>query len=180
MYRRLRAGEFGNTNASWTEYTTWWLAAVNHPVWSKQKLWGVRHTKVANWPGTRLNVPTEQVRDTIWAGKFGNDFNVSPMVPGGIRWEGDVSRRHDGPGLLCSGNARPVSGSWRTHMQRPRLWEGSAADVLLKWILNENSYDDLMAVLDAFPDHVVELTALDNCFGTVPGRNAVVWEVRKY
>jgi hypothetical protein len=113
-------------------------------------------------------------------GGFNGDYNISPMMAQEGRqvlWEGDVCL---GPGLLCSGHANPAPGSWRTHMKNPRLWEGSAASVLLRSVLNENSHDDLMTLVDLYPDHVVELSALNVCFGTVPGRNAVIWEVRKY
>jgi hypothetical protein len=99
---------------------------------------------------------------------------------GRVQWEGDVCVRHDGPGLLCSGTVAPAPGSWRRHMLAPKRWEGSAATVLLRTVLNENSYDDLIALLETYPGHVVELSALDVCFGTVPGRNAVTWEVRQY
>jgi hypothetical protein len=65
-------------------------------------------------------------------------------------------------------------------MLAPRLWEGSAARGLLRAVLNPNSYDDLMEMIGVYPNHVVEMSVLDCCFGTVPGRNAVVWEVRRY
>ena len=173
MYSRLVAGEFGNTNPSWDGVHEWGMRTTDYP------LWGVR-SKTANDPRTRLNVPTVEVFKYCYDNGL-LDANISPMVKAhSVHWEGDVCRRHDGPGLLCSGNVGVVPGSWRTHMKKPRLWEGTAADALLRQYLNENSYDDLMNLLDFYPDHVVELSALDHCFGTVPGRNAVVWEVRRY
>ncbi len=70
---------------------------------------------------------------------------------------------------------------WREAFQSlSSHWYGVAAREILKTYLNENSMDDLDIVLEQYPDHVVELTALDRCFGTVPHRNAVVWEVRSY
>jgi len=180
MYARLSRGDFGNTNAQWTGNYAMWMMERASPQWAHQKLWGVRHTRVSGFPGTQLNVPSDQVQHVIREGGFGPDYNISPMVPTGIRWEGDICRSHDGPGLVMSGNFRPANGSWRTHMKTPRLIQGTAAYWALKAVLNENSYDDLMILLDEYPDHVVELSALDVCFGTVPGRNAVVWECRFY
>lgn len=169
MYARLLAGEFGNTNPSWDGLTDWLLTGS----YKDYPLWGVR-SKTANDPRTRLNVPTTDVYAYCVENRL-TDANISPMVKAwSVQWEGDVCRG------FVSGNVGVEPGSWRTHMKKPRLWEGSAATVLLKHVLNPASFDDLLILLDEFPDHVVELSALDHCFGTVPGRNAVVWEVRKY
>jgi hypothetical protein len=184
MYARIVAGEFGNTLPRWIgpdQFRPWVDAArpANAPV-----LWGVQHTTIAGFPGTKLNVPTAQVLDTITHGGFGDDFCISPMItslPGlATRWEGDVTRHHETGAIYCSGNTRPAPGSWRTHMKAPRLWEGSAALLLLRTVLNENSFDDLMTLLDDYPGHVVELSATDKCYGTHPGRSAIIWEVRAY
>lgn len=167
MTRRLRAGEFGNTFPFWTDLRDW-------PA-TPDTLWGVQHTIIAGFPGTRLNVPTEGVIPLIERHFGGVGYRISPMVPAGsVQWEGDVWRGG------CSGNVVPEPGSWRTHMLRPRLWEGSAAVCLLSSLLNPNSYDDLQTLFDAYPDHIVEVSVLDRCLGTVPGRNTVVWEVRRY
>lgn len=178
MYTRLVAGEFGNTLRRWFNWSSWFFDRAAE----KYELWGVQHASIAGFPGTRLDVPRRNVARTIQEGGFGDDYVISPMIHqiGAVRWEGDVCRRHDGPGLLCSGNLNPANGSWRRHMLAPKRWEGSAANILLRHILNENSYDDLMILLDTYPDHIVEFSALDVCFGTVPGRNAIVWELRRY
>jgi hypothetical protein len=178
MYARLNAGEFGNTLPAWEDPNDWW-ADVRELPGLDRRLWGVR-SKVANDPLTKLNVPTAEVFDRV--GLISAGANITCMVkPWSPQLECDVCRRPDGPGLTVSGNVGPIKpGSWREHMKTPKLWEGSRATVILGYHLNANSYDDLMILLEEYPDHVVELSALDHCFGTVPGRNAVIWEVRKY
>jgi hypothetical protein len=57
---------------------------------------------------------------------------------------------------------------------------GVAALVLLKGSLNARSYEWLMYLLEAYPDHVVEFSAFSVEWGTVPGYNTCYWEVRKY
>lgn len=178
MYARLCAGEFGNTVPRYSRIIDW----RDSPDYSRYILWGVQHATKAAFPGTRLDVPRQDVAARVATGGFGTDYVISPMVHqvGRVLWEGDVCQRHDGAGLLCSGTVSPAPGSWRRHMLAPRRWEGSAAPALLRSVLNENSYDDLMILLETYPEHVVELTALDVCFGTCPHRNGVVWEVRSY
>lgn len=177
MYRRLARGEFGNTNPQWFDLAEW----ERDPDARRFSHWGVRHTSQAAFPHAALNVPAERVGELV-AGPFGGrDYNISPMIwcVGRVQWEGDVYD-HPERGLICCGSVCPKPGSWRTHMKAPKLWEGSGARALLKTVLNPNSLDDLLALVESFPNHVVELSALDVCFGTVPHRNAVVWEVRKY
>lgn len=189
MYRRRDAGEFGNTLPRWNDLDKWYAdntrtephmgGRMNRFTFSSE-LWGVQHSTVPGWPGTRLNVHWTEVPRVIKDGGFGGDYTLTAMVrAGSVLWEGDIHRSWDGA-LECWGNLSPAPGSWRTHMKNPRVWRGSAAHVLLAQVLNENSRDDLEVLLDEYPDHTVELSALDHCFGTHPHRNAVVWEVRRY
>lgn len=181
MYSRIVSGEFGNTLPRWFDWRAWvadprgWLDTA-HP------LWGVQSTRFAADPRARLNVPRSEVYDYLASsGLLCDGYCISPMVTqyGRARWEGDVYD-HPTEGLICSGNAAPEPGSWRTHMKSPRLWQRSAAYALLREVLTPSSFDDLMILRDLYPEHVYEFTALDVQFGTVPGRNAVVWEVRRY
>lgn len=186
MYRRIVAGEFGNTLPRY-------LGDRDYPAWCWDRaqpgapaLWGVRHTTIAGFEGTKLNVPSDGpggVFEVLLDGGFGDNYCISPMItslPGlGVRWEGDISRDEVGR-LYCSGNARPAPGSWRTHMKNPKLTQGASALALLRAVLNENSFDDLMILLDDYPGHVVELSACDKCYGTHLDRNAIIWEVRDY
>lgn len=177
MYRRIVAGEFGNTLPRWFDVDKW----LGSSGFNMYRLWGVQHASITNFPGTRLDVNRTDVVKLIQTGGFGKSYCISPMVHqiGNVQWEGDVWI-DDFKGLSCSGNMAPAPGSWRRHMLAPRLWEWSRARALLRHVLNGNSYDDLTDLLELYPGHVVELSALDCCFGTCRGRNAVVWECRKY
>lgn len=170
-------GDFGNTLPRFFSLAEWY----GSDEYRRFRLWGVQHTSLPDFPGTRLDVARRDVEAVLSAGGFGADFVISPMVHqvGRVQWEGDVCEI-PGRGLVCSGGVAPAPGSWRTHMRRPRLWEGSAARLLLAAVLNPNSRDDLQTLIDGYPGHVVELSALDCCFGTCPGRNAIIWEVRDY
>ncbi len=141
----------------------------------------MQHTSIPGFPGTRLNVRAGDVCRVLEEGGFGNDYCISPMVTqfGRVQWEGDICEL-PGVGLVCSGNLNPEPGSWRRHMLNPKLWERTAARALLRSVLNPNSYDDLGELLDRYPGHVVELSALEVCYGTCENRNAIVWEVRAY
>lgn len=57
---------------------------------------------------------------------------------------------------------------------------GLKALEILRHFLWENSYDNIMELLDMYPEHVIEFSAYDVEVGDIRGRNAVIWEVRKY
>lgn len=169
-YRRIVTGEFGNTLPRYFNATAW----ADSEDFSRYALWGVQHTSIPGFPGTRLDVPTWDVPAMLDA--FHDCYCISPMVHqvGTVLWEGDI----DSDGAY--GHAYPAKGSWRQHMQKPDVWTGSARIALLRHVLSPDSYEDVMLLLDTYPDHVVELSALSVFFGTIPYRNGVIWECRRY
>ena len=57
---------------------------------------------------------------------------------------------------------------------------GLRADLLLAQAMTPASREDWLALLAQYPGHVLEVSVYDRCLGDLPGRNALVWEVRKY
>ena len=57
---------------------------------------------------------------------------------------------------------------------------GLRADMMVRGCMTPSSYSDWRELLDLYPGHVLEVSIWDSCIGDVPGRNAVVWEIRKY
>lgn len=54
------------------------------------------------------------------------------------------------------------------------------ADMLLRKYLSESSYEDMMALIQMFPGHVIEFTTYNVFVTELSGRNTVIWEVRMY
>ena len=175
MYRRLSSGEFGNTVPQWFDLEQWEAESPRY------QWWGVR-TLTPGGP-CELNVHRDWV--PLWVARFERDgfrCNISPMVDrlSRVRMWANVWDSPTGLVLECILNP-PHGASWRKLMPtNAKTYSGITARSLLSATLNENSHDDLRILLEQYPDHVIEFSALDRCFGTVPGRNAVVWEVRRY
>lgn len=62
----------------------------------------------------------------------------------------------------------------------PRHLAGLQALNLLKGHMTESSFADFEAILELYPDHVVEFTCMNRFIGDLPGRNTIIWEVRYY
>jgi hypothetical protein len=170
MYRKLVAGEFGNTAPVYFSVDDW-KQSPNNGV----PLWGIR-SHISGDRRAKLDVPTAEVED--YCRLFGSDkFNITPMVDQWLVWRGEVLDTTTG--LECFGAFGLSHLKWRPVMLRhATTTTGVAARHLLRSVLNENSYDDLMTLFEQYPGHAVEFTALSRCFGIVPHRNSVVWEVR--
>ena len=61
-----------------------------------------------------------------------------------------------------------------------RQWQGLRALALLRSRLFPSSWADLEALLELYPSSVIEFSAYRVPVGNLPGRNAVIWEVRDY
>lgn len=175
MYKHLSEGKFGNTIAQHFSVEEW----KKSEDYKKFDCWGIRSLTVGGkfFP----YVPSSEVEQVI----KGNDLvgiNISCMVDrvSRVRMWADVCLTSAGWYLYCVRN--PARGeSWRAVMpSRGKTYVGLTAVSLLRSLLTPSSMSDLEALLEKWPDHVVELSALDRCLGTIPGRNAVVWEVRHY
>jgi hypothetical protein len=75
--------------------------------------------------------------------------------------------------------------SIRTHMREAFSLErnsllGPGARLILKRVMSEGSYDDLMELCRLYPGSIIEFTVYEIFVGNLKGRNVVVWEVRNY
>lgn len=178
MYALLRAGAFGNANPYWGSVEAWGA----DPEARRFSSWGVRTAGVPGGP-CRLFCPDGEVRATCERPEFrALPLDISPMVEA-VRTVTLMADVYDSErGLLVYGIDSPPKGcNWRRDMpSQARQYGPLESRLLLKRHLNASSLADLEAVFDRWPGHVVELSALDRPFGTVPGRNAIIWEVRLY
>lgn len=175
MYDLLAAGRFGNTVPQYFSVEDW----LNSGQAECYPVWGVR-TLTAGGP-CRLNCPASEVARTFREFEaLGHAANISLMVDRVCRVLLWADLFDDVGGWRLYGvQSPPRGGSWRAQMPTlGREWSPLLGKLLLRELLTPGSYADLEALLECYPGHVVELSALDRCLGTVPGRNTVVWEVR--
>lgn len=181
MYAQLKRGEFGNTIPQFLDVRE--LEAS--PDSKRFTMWGVRSAVHSMHPACRLYCPREEVADYA-RHHFADGVNISTMVDAVSTVLAWLEVWDSPTGLVVEGIQYPRTWdgwNWRNSMRetsRRKAWSGIAARHVLARHLNMNSADDLAILLREYPDHVIELSALDRCFGTVPHRNAVVWEVRAY
>lgn len=174
MYRHLAAGDFGNTIPQYFSVREWRDSGDDN----RYAFWGVRTLR----PGgpCHLNCTSAEVEFTVK--KFKEPVNISLMIDRvtKVRLWADVMDSETG--LIVHGIIDPPRlGGWRAMMPAgAKQYEGLKARHLLRDRLSPSSLEDLYALLDRYPGHVVELSACSSNLGTIPGRNAVIWECRYY
>lgn len=57
---------------------------------------------------------------------------------------------------------------------------GLQARLLIQQAMTPSSYEDWNLLISRYPSHVFEVSIYENCLGDTPGRNALVWEIRRY
>jgi hypothetical protein len=61
-----------------------------------------------------------------------------------------------------------------------RVATGLVATAILRGAMTDRSWGDFGELVLAYTGHVAEVSVYDHCLGDLPGRNALVWEVRRY
>ena len=64
--------------------------------------------------------------------------------------------------------------------EAPEVAQGLRSDLMLRLAMTPSSYEDWLLLLDRYHGHVFEVSIYERCLGDTPGRNALVWEVRRY
>lgn len=95
----------------------------------------------------------------------------------GILLQGEVTRNQYGLWLEYTTVKAPMRPALR---EMRKVAKGLSAMEILRSQMTSSSWADTEALLDMYPGAVVELGIYQECLGTIPGRNTLIWEVRHY
>jgi hypothetical protein len=171
FYRLYFAGAFGNALRTWPT-----CEALNASGYGGTVT--IREAGRAGGGFCRYSVPVSEVRRVLLEAHVDPSrvtFNESAPDHQLVA-QGEVARLVGGLALRYATAKRPM----REAMATARDVTGATAVAVLRSALSESSYDDIEALLDLYPDAVVEFSAYAGLVGNAPGRNAIVWEVRNY
>lgn len=180
MVNRYRAGEFGNHSPTWGTLADWW---TEDPVpWVRYgRMFHIRNRVAGGL--TFYNVDAG-ILSRYWndiAKECGGEKNlyISAMSPHEHNLlQGEV---WDGPGGLYLHGTYEIGMPMRDALSvSPFDCTGLEARLRLQQVMNDLSWEWFQWLLEAYPDHVIEFSSFNVCWGTVPGHNTVFWEVRKY
>jgi|SRR6185369_187923 len=178
--KRYAAGEFGNASPTWLDPERFKEEAPRNG-----SLFHLRNGAVAGGksyykqPFLRAYMYWKNAPNTI-GGRIEDwytSMQIPPLVEQSLLLQGEVMRTERGLYLYYTRVKEPM----RIALARESASVfGILAVSLLREALCSNSYDWLNELLDLYPDHVVEFSAYERRWGTLPNFNTVFWEVRNY
>ena len=171
-------GLFGNKPLTWRTYDE-----IIRSGWGGSVC--IRGRRKLDRNKVEYNVPLENVKDTI-SRKFRGfpessiTFNQS-MPDEHLLIQGEAMRNSMIPPfglyLFYSELRKPMNLALEEDAHHAF---GLLAKSLLQSRMTPSSYSDTEALLELYPDSVVEFSTYEIGVGGIPGRNTVIWEVRNY
>lgn len=180
-YQLWRSGEYGNKLRSWRTVDEWGASGFRGLV--------ALRTLAGGGGRCEYDLSPEEVAVVLesWSsrGVRRDHVTVDEAAPAGdVVLQGEYLNDVYGTGGEASWGYLLYS---RTRLQMrdaltaaPEVASGLRADLLLSSVMTPASLDDWRVLTDRYPGHVLEVSVYGRCLGDVPGRNALVWEVRRY
>lgn len=176
-YRLYESGAFGNKLRTWNDLSSLMRDDYCGGVVMRYKGAGGG----TEYPRYGQEIPKAEVADTVqaWvsagASRESIRFNEAAWDDKLII-QGEVMRSQEHLSLFYSREKTKM----REALKRGLQVEGLRAMMLLRHALSPASYDDVEALIERYPDAVIEFSAYSHNVGNCRGRNAVIWEVRNY
>lgn len=177
MFRRLDAGEFGNSAKSWRSLAEW----EADPSTRAFPLWGIRSRLKTADARTKLNVPSADVPAFLRAHYPDGGADVTAMLDDITVLKAEVCESDLYPVGLCLDYPTAIvpGDEWRGSFREFRKREfGLTALMTLKRHLWPQDLENLRRLLDEYPLHKIEMTVCSRAVGRLPNSNTVVWEIR--
>ena len=176
-YLLYQNGFFGNQPKTWNSYEEIIKSGYkgNVTIRTKERIAGVATTK--------YNVRPEDIEKEIdyitQQGLRIDKITFNESMPDNVLLiQGELTRTEEG--LYFNYSTEKTQMNTALRGENSKIATGLTAKMLLKTNLTPESYEDLEKLLDTFPNDIIEISAWDKNIGNIPGRNAIVWEVRNY
>lgn len=172
-YSLLERGAYGNKLRTWGSLSEILDSGYSGTVSMRYKL---------GWSGFyAYEVNLSKIPSVIkeWVSKGANQKQITfnESAPDDLlMMQGELMRDYRGYVLTYSTEKIKM----REAMKNPEHASGLTAKIFLEHYLSPSSYSDMQALLDMFPDSVIEFSAYSKFLGNIPWRNTVIWEVRNY
>jgi hypothetical protein len=172
-YELCHAGAYGNRVRQWDSIEAWQASGYDEPVAMRVALESGGGPKVFYVPPCNVGIIAE-----LWGdlGVRRDQIRLSEMADGRRILQGQYANDFTGEFLHTFETGPMLEALTKSHAYAFSL----RSKLLLQAHMTPSSYADLEVLLEQYPDHVFELSVWASCLGDTPGRNAIIWEVRRY
>lgn len=174
MYQLYHRGAFGNRLCTWRDLEEFYASKFQRPVVLRYKGSGGGRVEYGVMPRDVPCVVEQWVKcgadpRLITLNELANDSDLI--------LQGEVMRSTEHVSLRYSTVPAPM----RVALAASQYHVGGLRAVsILRSTLDPTSFDELMDLLDRYPDSVIEFSTWGHDVGQIPHRNTVFWEVRNY
>ena len=96
-------------------------------------------------------------------------------------FQGEVIKLNSGEYILFYNTKQMHMREALNEKNSPRIKIGYLNVIqMLKHYFSPSSYEDLNLLFEEYPEHSIEFTCFSKYVGDLKGRNALIWEIRKY
>lgn len=175
MSRLYHDGKFGNHIATFPSLSAYYSAKYPDPITLRYRgesggRWCAYNVKPAD---VRRIVVDWRSQGAIRSKIYANGYIPSEL----ITFQAEIQHGYRGYDIRYSTAALPMREALAHDQEHAH---GLRALGILRHYLCPNSFADLEALFDIYPDSVVETTTVRGNIGVIPHRNTVFWEVRNY
>ena len=177
--RRYEVGEFGNASPTWRGLNTMENSGVLEGK-PDGTLFHIRNRVKGGptWYDIRVEDLADKWHEVIEGGVAADSLYISEMAPTEKTiLQGEIFYNEQGITLHYSKERLTMRDALKKNCQNA---SGIIALRLLDYYLNPVSMDWMEVLINRYPGHVIEFSTYSTCWGTLPGYNTVVWEVRQY
>ena len=170
MYRLYYQGAFGNKLLTWSSYEDLLKSKYVGTV-------SMRYKGKAGGGRSAYNVKIENIPEEMasWISQGAESNESAPDER--LIFQGEIMRDLNFYHLMYSFEKTKMNVAMRNN---PLTAKGLKVVTILKEYLSPNSYEDLMLLLDKYPNSVIEFSVYEMDLGCVPHRNTIIWECRNY
>ena len=169
--REYSRGTFGNRAPTWNNLAEFQVS----------RFMGLVHirNRVAGGP-TWYNIPYKEVAKEwyklIKSGIKADSLYISGMAPHHLgTLQGEVMRSTDYLTLRYNTQKLPMREGFSIEDKQVT---GTTAVAMLRYYMNDLSWEWLNVLFERYPEHVIEFSCFDTCWGSLPRYNTLYWEVR--
>jgi hypothetical protein len=169
MYRLYQAGKFGNKLRTWDTWQDMYDDPYQGDIVVRSVIPGYK---------TKYKLPKNQVLQDFapYKSKYpSSQFRFNEAAPDQhLLIQGEVYRSPEYLSLFYSTAKLPMKPALA---ESGRQVYGATANAIMRYALNDNSWDDMQTLLDIY-DGIIEFSAYEVELGVIPGRNTIIWEIR--
>ena len=178
-YALWQNGFFGNKLRAWRSFDEWKKSGFNGNV--ALRVLGQTGAGYCSYDNQPEDVE-EAINSFVSLGYRFEDVMINEMAPS---YELILQGEYSNEFLLSHGRGYFLYSFSKNHMRDALKYDskvavGLMADLLIKNSMTPSSHDDWLLLIDRYPEHVFEVSIFEKCLGDIPGRNTLVWEIRKY